>query len=77
LTLKNKREETIKNMLLNGRLGNAQITANKLQCSKRTVERIIQKLRNQGLSIIYNNKKKRYQNIHDGQNDKGNAENLK
>lgn len=66
-------------MLSKGRLTNISQAAAQLNCSKRTIERIIKGLKQEGYHINYNRFLNRYQLIknHHGQNDKGEAENLK
>ena len=74
------RKELILEMLVKGRLISAQSAAAKLYCSKRTIERLLNSLRAQGHHIQFNRILNRYvftSSDHNGQHDKGEAENLR
>lgn len=75
---KRARKALLLQMLFKGRLTNISQAAAKLNCSKRTVERIIKSLKEEGHQINYNRFLNRYQIIknHNGHHDKGDAENL-
>jgi predicted DNA-binding transcriptional regulator YafY len=76
----NKRLSQILVMLQKGRMISVRDTANKLNCSTRTINRALQTLKEQGHHFNYSTrfrKFKYHQNNHHGQHDQGEAENLK
>ncbi|MBL0743892.1 HTH domain-containing protein [Chryseolinea lacunae] len=55
-----ERLDYLKELVLKNRLPSPQTLANKFECSERTVRRMINMLRDQGLDIRYDVKLKKY-----------------
>jgi DeoR/GlpR family transcriptional regulator of sugar metabolism len=77
--LRNQRLNKILEILQKGRMISVHDTASKLGCSTRTIHRALQQLKKEGHQFKYNITYRKFiyiQTDHNGQHDKGEAENL-
>jgi predicted DNA-binding transcriptional regulator YafY len=75
---KEDRQQQLLKMLLSQRLTNLKHAATILRCSRRSVQRDLNELRKKGFNSYYSPLYQKFmlKNMHEGQHDKGDAENL-